>query len=593
MDGRAIETTLPVGVPMSAKGSQKGKKGASGELPAPGSTMWWKVGVICVLGLALAAGLWFRFDAGRPDVGPLPDLPDLSGHPQALVAHLQQADFMARQQPASSDAVGLLGMAYHADVFYDEAARCYARATALDPEAWRWWYYTALLMEELGASESEALALHHVVRVNPEFTLAWFRLGETQLKSGQYDRAEKAYRRVISDALVRPHEWVNSLIPQSRTFPIYAYASLGLARIAQEQGRLSEAEKMLEKLTRDFPRFGPAHRLLGRVYQELDRVEEGMERTARATFYPPYYPPADSLVDALSRESCSSSFLLKQMGVAKQSQNGAWAEYLGRRALSVNGEDMGAVAGFALLLLKMGHPDEALPYVKRYANAMGDDVGTLVTMGYDLANLGRLEEAAHFVGQALRVDPKSADAHNVMSFVLGEQGKFDEAILHCKAALETKPDDASAHDNMATFLARQGKMDEALRFLRKTVALWPNSAQAHNNLGIFLSRQGVLAEAQKHLETAIQLRPDFAVAHSNLGVALARQGKLAQAQDHLEKALRMQPENAETHNNLGGILISMGALGAAQEHLEMALKIRPDYVSARQNLAILMKRSSN
>src|SRR5688572_11255391 len=68
----------------------------------------------------------------------LPALPELSRQPAAVRAHLMQADRAARDQPMSADVVGALGLAYHADLFYDEADRSYAIAEQLSGFDWRW-----------------------------------------------------------------------------------------------------------------------------------------------------------------------------------------------------------------------------------------------------------------------------------------------------------------------------------------------------------------------------------------------------------------------------------------------------------------------
>jgi len=51
----------------------------------------------------------------------LPKLPELSGQTPAVRAHLTQADRAARANPTSAEMVGSLGLAYHADMFYDQA----------------------------------------------------------------------------------------------------------------------------------------------------------------------------------------------------------------------------------------------------------------------------------------------------------------------------------------------------------------------------------------------------------------------------------------------------------------------------------------
>src|SRR5207249_6153300 len=94
--------------------------------------------------------------------GRLPGLPELSPQQRAIRAHLNEADRAARSHPTSADIVGALGVAYHADMFYGQAQRCYAIAEALSGFNWRWTYYRALALGGLGDADGLVVALHRV-----------------------------------------------------------------------------------------------------------------------------------------------------------------------------------------------------------------------------------------------------------------------------------------------------------------------------------------------------------------------------------------------------------------------------------------------
>lgn len=135
---------------------QSNETGGPSQAPAGSGVRRW--GVYLLVAAALAVGMWLGLGAllRWPDTSRLPNLPDLSGRPAALIEHLQQADRAARNDPTSSDAVGALAMAYHADDLHDRATRCYDLARELDPGEWRWHYYAALVQESAGATESAA-----------------------------------------------------------------------------------------------------------------------------------------------------------------------------------------------------------------------------------------------------------------------------------------------------------------------------------------------------------------------------------------------------------------------------------------------------
>ena len=63
--------------------------------------------------------------------------------------------------------VGSLGLAYHADMFYDQAQRGYAIAEELRGASWRWTYYRALAQGARGDADGLAAGLRQVVAAAP------------------------------------------------------------------------------------------------------------------------------------------------------------------------------------------------------------------------------------------------------------------------------------------------------------------------------------------------------------------------------------------------------------------------------------------
>jgi tetratricopeptide (TPR) repeat protein len=127
----------------------------------------------------------------------IPDFPDCTGQSSAVVEYLRKAYDYALESPASDDAVGKLGMAFHAHLFYDEAGACYMRAQELNPDAWRWRYYAALIREELGDAKTAIEDLRAVVEKQPALPQAWFRLGNAYLKTQAYQDADRAFLQVL------------------------------------------------------------------------------------------------------------------------------------------------------------------------------------------------------------------------------------------------------------------------------------------------------------------------------------------------------------------------------------------------------------
>lgn len=439
----------------------------------------------------------------------LPSLPELSGQPPAVRAHLTAADRAARAQPTSAEVVGALGLAYHADMFYDQAERCYAIAEELSGFAWRWTYYRALVHDARGVADGLTAGLRRVVAAAPDFGPAWWRLGEVEFKAGRYDRAEEAWRRVLPLPEPTPPTATVGSPARVAGAPISVYAALGLARLAMLQGDADRAREMLENVTAKAPGFGPAFRLLGGAYAALDRAEDAERAVRIADRLPAYDPYIDPMIDALVRESRSSTFLLQQAATADLSINAAWREYLGRRALEVDPDNTDALYELASMFRVLRRYDEALELLERHRRLVPGDFLVLADIGRCLSGLQRYAEAESVLRRALE-GLDDANTRYDLGFALDRLGRLSEAIAEYRAALARNPNHLDSLNNLGVALASQGRLDEAARQFERLVAINPDSADAHANLGVVRLAQGAPDLAAQAFRKALTLDPDHA-----------------------------------------------------------------------------------
>ncbi len=189
--------------------------------------------------------------------------------------------------------------------------------------------------------------------------------------------------------------------------PISAYAGLGLARLALVRGDNEGARQILEDVTRSATRFGPAFRLLGDTYTRLGRTADADRAVHRANNLPAYAPYVDPLVDALARESRSSTFLLQQ--AAATDLNPYWNEYLTRRALEFDPGNADVVYKLGFIERTLGRNEESLELFQRYQQMVPGDYQVLGQIGSCLGDLGRFTEAESSL--RLRADARGRRAH--------------------------------------------------------------------------------------------------------------------------------------------------------------------------------------
>lgn len=414
----------------------------------------------------------------------LPVPPEFSGQPKSVVEHLRVSYANALQDPTSATAVGELCLAYHADMFYDQAEQCYRLVALLEPAEWRWTYYRALIDGELGRGESLHDGLRQVLSKAPDFGPAWLRLGDADFKDARYDQAEEAWNHAA--AASDPDRGVVQSPARTADIPLSAYASLGLARIALVRDNAEGARRLLEAVTQKVPHFGSAFRLLAESYVALGRGQDADRARYRAGRLPAYAPYADPMIEALARESRNSTFLLRQASEADLAANAGWSEYLTRRALEFDPGNPDVLAKLGRILRTLDRNDEALEIFREYNRQVPGDFQGLAQIGSCLSALGRPDEAEPFLRRALQGTDDSLTHYN-LAVVLAARGQLDQAIAEYRHAVERDPSALDARNNLATTLARRGQTAMAAQELSRILELDPDNALARTNLEIIRS----------------------------------------------------------------------------------------------------------
>ena len=477
------------------------------EQPLPGTpsvTSRVRSGLVSLVVVAIAsvfAGSYVRQWAGMH----VPPQLDLRVYPKAIADHLREKEIAARADPRSVRAVGALCLAYHADLVYDAAARCYEVAEALDSRSWQWPYYRALVDAERSGGNALAVGMRSVVVLAPDFGPAWWRLGEAEFKEGRYDAAVEAWNRAASSR--EPERTALAGAPTHvASVSLASYAALGLARVALVRGDVEGSRRILEPLTASVPWFGPAFRLLGESYTRLGRTADAARVLARANRQAAYASYADPMVDQLAIESRNSTFLLQQAAQADLADNGPWKEYLLRRAVEFDSSNPAAIYELGNLLRINARNAEALDVYLRYVQLVPDDYQGLGQVGSCLGDLGRFDEAESYLRRALEL-ADDAITHYDLGFVLTRLGRTAEAVGEYERALELDPSHVKARTNLAVNLVILGQLGRAARELTHVLAIDPDDARAHTNLGVVLERQGQVERAVREFQEALRIDP--------------------------------------------------------------------------------------
>jgi tetratricopeptide (TPR) repeat protein len=248
-----------------------------------------------------------------------------------------------------------------------------------------------------------------------------------------------------------------------------------LGRAFYLQGRMDEAIREIQEVTRLNPGFAEAYCNMGRAYVAKGRVDEAI--------------------------ACY------------------------QKALEVRPDYVAAHNSLGSLLLQKGQVDQVLVHCQKALELEPDNVTARNNLGFAFSLMGRLDEAVAQLQKVVEIQPDNEVARNNLGSVLLRLGRVDEAISHFRSALKLQPDSAETHNNLAGALLSRKQVDEAVHEFQAAARLQPDAAEIHRNLGYALGRQGCLDEAIHELQEALRLKPDFADASNDLVSTLGMKEK--------------------------------------------------------------------
>ncbi|MFB3777196.1 MAG: tetratricopeptide repeat protein [Bryobacteraceae bacterium] len=532
------------------------------------------------LAVALGVAAWLLAPVLLPSNVPqdYPKLPPLGSLNPSLRDALKSADREARRRPGSAEAMGRLGMAYHANLFPEQAARAYRIAARLAPGDWQWVYCQAFLEEENGNQQEQLRLLEQTLRLKPDHAISLLKLADASFKMDRLDEAARYYEKVAH-------------VPEGSAS---VQAAFGLARVAARRREWSRVVEYCVPLAQANPRLRPLYGLLQQAYEALGQAGNAADAQRRAaladlTAVP---PPDDPLDEQLTDLSYSPTRLLKYAGRLSRSRQPDRAIQVARRAASADPKDPDARSFLARTLLiffgdKPDAVDEALTQMGEYVRLRPDDLTPLWTFTNDFVAAPRPGAALDRLYALLRPHANSADGRRSLGLVADAKGDAAEAVSLYEAALKDNPNDPVAHNKLGQVLDRAGRYEEAATHFRRSIDLSPQDVILRRNFAIALIQQGKYSQGIKEFSEALRGNPYDVPALIGMGFALLNLDRTGEAIPIFRDVVRYQPNSAEGRYGLGFALSAQGKRGDAVRELKEALRLRPEFPEAQDLLGKL------
>ena len=196
-------------------------------------------------------------------------------------------------------------------------------------------------------------------------------------------------------------------------------------------------------------------------------------------------------------------------------------------------------------------------------------------LGITYYDAKQYEQAKNCHQRALAINPRLSCSLNNVGSIYKTQEQTKLAIEFYQAAICASPHFVEPLNNLGVLFLQKQEFKQAWQYLNQAIVLAPNFPDAHCNLGLTLLGLEQSANALMHFEKALQLKPDYAEAYYGYAKVYLHQHNFTEAECSIRKAMMINPEQVEFYQLLADIYHEQGDYTQALMHLDQALAMDP------------------
>jgi tetratricopeptide (TPR) repeat protein len=372
---------------------------------------------------------------------------------------------------------------------------------------WSSLYQQATVLQNSGDA-AQALDLYQqALAIDDRYAELHFRVGQVLFSQGQYEEAEKAFRRAVDEDVA----------------PLRILASM---QHIIEQVAATEKVPLV-----DFPGIlrqeylaHHDHAVFGKEFFP-DHVHTNMEgyRLLGLALFARLLD--NGIVSPDTSWNSARIEAVKQEVIAQ----------IDPRAEGLTMINLGKVLDWA------GKFQEAYDAFSRAYEILGPSPVIYDRLARSSYGMGKDDDAISYLNKMLALSPDLPGVHSRLAMIYSNMGATDEAIRQCLAEIEINPENEYAHTGLAELMEKQGDEATAIEHYNKALEINSDNIYAHLMLARLLSRLQRYDEALKHTHEVLQLNPQEYRAHYMLGIIRKDMGDTDQAVKHFTQALRLKP----------------------------------------------------
>ena len=366
-----------------------------------------------------------------------------------------------------------------------------------------------------------------------------------------------------------PNEPVTPIvpIPQAQQQDLSIEQALGLASQYQQEGRLQEAEHLLNQILQVQPENAGALHTLGIVAHMAGKTPIGIELIERAI-------KSDGNIALFHSNVGEMHRLMKNLGAAISH---------GKKAVKLEPSSVSAHSNLGIAYYDNKELDKAEACQKKALSLNPNFVPSLNNMGSILRDRKDKKGAVEYYLKVLDVDPNYIESLNNVGATLVQMEKPEAAMVHLDKALTLNNNYADAHCNKGFALKALGHEDQAFLFFQNALNLRPEYVEAMIGVAQIYLDVDELDKAEEVIKNALKIEHDNTEALSVLGTVYFSQGKTDKAEKEFKKAIKQDESITSALLGVGNIYVERGKFDEAEKVFLEALKNCEDVGDDKSN----------
>jgi tetratricopeptide (TPR) repeat protein len=336
-----------------------------------------------------------------------------------------------RADPADlASAYGELGALYHVHAVFQPADDCYENAKLLDPDNFRWAYYSAVLAARTGRTRLALARFENARRLRPGYQALTVRMADVWLDLNEQDKARAAYESVVS------------------TTGLEAASLYGLGQIALLNRNFDSAIDYFNRALEKDPDATRIHYPLAQALRAVKRDAEARQHIALRGDTPPTIkdPQVESL-QAMKR-GAAIHFIHAMNAINRHDYHAAKEAFA--QGLAKEPDNAIARTSYARTLYLTDRKSEVRPELDRALATQPDNTLGLFLLGVLIEEAGDPATAADYYRRVLQHNPAHAGAHFYLANQHYRQQQYARAASHYARSIQAEP------NNMAAYLPYLG-----------------------------------------------------------------------------------------------------------------------------------------